>query len=310
MPKVSIIVAAYNAERYISRCLDSFAAQTLEDWECIVVDDGSMDRTGVIIDEYAALDHRFRVFHQQNGGVASARQIGIDNVCGEYIIHADSDDWVDSTMLEELWKNAQLYNSDMVICDYYEICGDGEHYSVQNPDSSDRTIIWGKLMNTLAGSLCNKLVRRECYTQFHIRFEKDINEEEDKLICLKLLSHDIRVSYLNKAFYHYDHTQNPISLSNSGYSPVPRLRIMKCILDYTDISPVQEYFDNAVFYIAYQAIWLRDDSFFCFKSTFDKFRKNIFRAKGFPFRSKFLIWCRFFHIPLHLPMIKKLLGKR
>ena len=309
-PLISVIVAAYNAESFLKRCLDSVASQTIPYWECIIIDDGSKDKTGEIADEYAFRDPRFRVFHIDNGGVASARQLGIDNACGEYTIHADSDDWFETTMFEELWNNAQTYNSDMVICDYYEISDDGEHYSIQNPDSSDRTIIWGKMMNTLAGSLWNKLIRRECYTRFHIHFEKGINDEEDKLICLKLLSHEIRVSYLNKAFYHYDRTQNQFSLSNSGYSPAPRLRILKCILDYTDISPVQEYFDNAVFYIAYQAIWLSDNSVFSFNSTFDKFRKYIFRAKGFRFRSKFLIWCRFNHIPVHLSTIKKLLGKQ
>lgn len=306
VPKVSVIVAAYNAEKYLNRCLDSIAAQTLQDWECIVVDDGSKDRTGIIADEYAAKDARFQVIHKENGGVASARETGIENALGEYTIHADSDDWVDKSMLEELFNCAQKHSADMVICDYYEITNGGEYYSIQNPKSNDRITIWGKMMNSLAGSLWNKLIRKDCYERFHIRFEIGINDEEDKLICLKLLSHEISVTYINRAFYHYDKTQNLLSLSNSGYSPIPRLRILENIRNYTDITPIQSYYDNAIFYIAYHALPLNNSPKFNYISVFRPYRKSINRAAGFPLRSKVLVWLRMIHIPVPVTMAKRL----
>ena len=118
-PLVSVIVPVYKAEAYLHKCVDSLLAQTMTDFEVLLIDDGSPDRSGAICDEYAAKDSRIRVFHKENGGVASARQVGIENVRGEYTIHADPDDWVEPTMLEELYAKAKEDDADMVICDYY-----------------------------------------------------------------------------------------------------------------------------------------------------------------------------------------------
>ena len=91
--KVSIIVAVYNVEKYISRCLDSLQVQTHKNIEVLLVDDGSKDASGIICDKYAANDLRFKVIHKENGGVSKARQTGLDAATGDYIIHADPDDY-------------------------------------------------------------------------------------------------------------------------------------------------------------------------------------------------------------------------
>ena len=118
-PKVSVIVPVYKAEKYLQRCVDSLLAQTFTDFELLLIDDGSPDRSGEICDEYAAADSRVRVFHKVNGGVSSARQCGMDNATGEYTIHADPDDWVEPIMLKELYVKAKEENADMVFCNYY-----------------------------------------------------------------------------------------------------------------------------------------------------------------------------------------------
>ena len=107
VPKISVIVPVYKAEAYLHRCIDSLLAQTFFDFEILLVDDGSPDRSGEICAEYARKDRRVRVFRKNNGGVSSARQCGIDNVVGEYSIHVDPDDWVEPTMLEELYEKAK-----------------------------------------------------------------------------------------------------------------------------------------------------------------------------------------------------------
>ena len=117
IPVISIIVAVYKAESCLRRCVDSLLAQTFQDYEILLVDDGSPDRSGEICDEYARKDNRVRVFHKENGGVASARQCGMNNARGEYVIHADPDDWVEPNMLEELYGKAKEENADMIICD-------------------------------------------------------------------------------------------------------------------------------------------------------------------------------------------------
>lgn len=105
-PKISIIVPVYNVEKYIRRCLDSIAGQTFTDWECICVDDGTPDASGKICDEYAQKDGRFVVIHKENGGVSSARNVGLDVAKGEYVTFCDSDDWVEKEMLEVFYNTA------------------------------------------------------------------------------------------------------------------------------------------------------------------------------------------------------------
>ena len=93
-PKISVIIPVYNAESTLRRCVDSVLAQTFPDFECLLINDGSEDKSGEICDEYAIRDSRVRVFHKGNGGVSSARNVGLDNATGEWIAFVDSDDWV------------------------------------------------------------------------------------------------------------------------------------------------------------------------------------------------------------------------
>lgn len=117
MPKISIIVPVYKVEQYIRRCLDSIVAQTFTDWECLLIDDGSPDESGKICDEYAERDARFRVFHKENGGVSSARNLGLEEAKGEWICFVDSDDWIEYNYLPidinelEIFDIIELSNS-------------------------------------------------------------------------------------------------------------------------------------------------------------------------------------------------------
>lgn len=213
-PKISIISPVYNAEKYIHKCVDSIIAQTFTDWELILVDDGSPDISGTICDQYTSQDSRIRVIHKQNGGVSAARQTGLDASQGEYVIHADPDDWVEPTMLEELYAKAKAEDADMVICDYYTNSGDRQVLNVQSPtDVSDNEQIIRDLFQQLHGSCWNKLVRRVCYSKYDIRFPEGINYCEDQLTIVRLLSCPLKVTYLNKAFYHY--FDNPDSITRN-----------------------------------------------------------------------------------------------
>jgi glycosyltransferase involved in cell wall biosynthesis len=162
--EVSIIVPVYNAEPYIRECLDSLQAQTLKNFEALLVDDGSTDRSGSICDEYAGKDARFKVFHYENGGVSMARQRGLDHASGEFTIHVDPDDWVDKDMLECLVSEARRTGADMVMCDFYEESLQDTRYVSQNPGEDWRaeTILRKILFQQLHGSCWNKLLRRVC----------------------------------------------------------------------------------------------------------------------------------------------------
>ena len=213
-PKISIIVPVYNAEVYIRRCIDSILAQTFEDFELILVDDGSPDVSGAICDEYAKNDKRIKVIHKENGGVASARQCGIDNAVGEYTIHADPDDWVEPTMLEELYNKARDTDADMVICDFYVDTDKDSIYKKQEVSSeSSKTVLENLLLHRLHGSLCNKLIKLSCYTRYNIGFVGGLNYCEDYLVCVKMLSNKLKIAYVNNALYHYDQFVNEDSIT-------------------------------------------------------------------------------------------------
>ena len=113
-PLFSIVVPVYNAKQYLGRCLDGIQTQTLGDFECLLVDDGSTDGSAAVCDEICTRDKRFKVFHVANGGVSRARNIGLDNANGEWTVFCDSDDWYDERRLETAFAAAEREKQDFV----------------------------------------------------------------------------------------------------------------------------------------------------------------------------------------------------
>lgn len=207
---ISIIIPVYNVEPYLPRCLDSVAGQTYGDFEAILIDDGSSDRSGAICDKYAAQDSHFRVIHQPNGGVSVARQTGLEAARGEYVIHIDPDDWVEPDMLEELYTKALEENADIVVSDFFM---GKRYYSQAFEPLTAKSLTRGMLFQQLHGSCWNKLMKRTCYSAHHIKFEPtDICIKEDLLFNLRLLQYNPKVTYLPRAFYHYCFYSNTGSL--------------------------------------------------------------------------------------------------
>lgn len=204
MVKVSVIIPVYNVEKTLKRCVDSFLQQTFQDFELLLIDDGSTDKTGAICDEYALKDSRVRVIHTANEGVSSARELGIKEAAGVYSIHADGDDWVEPAMLSEMYQEAVANDADIVIADFfYEESGEVMH-RVQKPTTLEgKSLVCDVLTGTVHGSTCNKLVRHQLYADFDIHFPVGINYGEDALTMIGLFLHVHRVVYLPKAYYHY-----------------------------------------------------------------------------------------------------------
>lgn len=205
MIKVSIIIPVYNADSSLRHTLDSVMVQTMSDFELLVVDDGSTDGTNKLCEQYALHDSRIKVFHKQNEGVAMARQMGMDKAQGEYCIHADADDWMAPTMLEDLYNKAKQDDADVVIADYFVNSKDSERICRQQPSSlTPQDVLQDMFNNNIFGSLWHKLVRTELYRKYSVKFFAGINHSEDLLIWVQLLQHqEIKISYLPKAYYHY-----------------------------------------------------------------------------------------------------------
>lgn len=224
-PLFSIIVPVYNSEKTFRRCVDSILNQTFCDWETLLIDDGSTDASSHMCDEYAACDSRFRVFHKNNEGVAASRQMGLVNAKGEYVIHVDSDDWIDETMLENMYSCIKNNNSDVLICNYY-VNTDYEQTIVrQNVLNLKPIDVLHNLFQNLHGSLWNKLVRRTVFEKYNINFIPQINYCEDVLIWVQLLQHpEIKIIFDDNAYYHY--YMNEKSITHAYTKDTYKIRCM------------------------------------------------------------------------------------
>lgn len=210
---ISVIVPIFKAENYLSKCIDSILAQTFRNFQLILVDDGSPDKSGEICDRYVKLDTRVEVIHKPNGGVMSARKCGISSAKGVYSIQIDPDDWVEPSLLEELYHEAIAENADMVICDFMEHHDNRLSISVQKPLSLSHAEVMKEMFTKLMGSTWNKLIRTSCYKEYNVSFCEDIVLLEDLFLMFQLLLHPIKVAYIPKALYHYERNANPNSLT-------------------------------------------------------------------------------------------------
>jgi glycosyltransferase EpsJ len=118
-PKISVIMPAYNVDKYVARAVSSIQNQTLEDFELLVVDDGSKDRTGSILDSIAERDIRVTVFHRQNGGAPAARNYALDHAHGKYVVFFDADDWAEPRMLQDMYEMCEKDHLQLAIAAFY-----------------------------------------------------------------------------------------------------------------------------------------------------------------------------------------------
>ena len=162
-PKVSVIVPFYNAERYLKQCLDSLQKQTYSNFEVLLINDGSIDQSYQIAAEYVKIDERFSLITQSNAGIATARNVGLQKMSGEYVTFVDGDDFVSQDYLTKMIKIAKTEQADLVISSYYRYSDDDKMYSfydskrvlnneeisieqfVKNFTDVSYSVVWGKL---------------------------------------------------------------------------------------------------------------------------------------------------------------------
>lgn len=203
--KVSVTVPVYNTSRYLRQCLNTLKEQTLKEIEFILVDDGSTDDSGRICEEYAADDSRFKVIHQENGGLAAARQTGLEAATGEYIIVCDSDDWTEPYMYEHLYSAAKDNDADMVLCGYFAEYPDDKQSVLKQTMFKELDGFVDNFDLIRRGANCSwvKLIRKSLYVSTGVTYEQGINLSEDSLIHYKLMKSNPKVVQLRECLYHY-----------------------------------------------------------------------------------------------------------
>lgn len=214
--RLSIIVTVYNREKYIARCLDSLLDQSIQksEYEIVVIDDGSEDLSGRILDDYACKHSNIRVIHKDNSGVAEARNTGLDKAEGQYITYVDSDDYVDKDCYRDLLEFAENKNCDILICDYYKVYGKRQVYEVTAGFLNEGRITPHEYIRTTP-SPCNKLIKKELFTRGNIRFPAGIYYED--YATIPLLANEAEIIYYKKTAYLNYFQENTSITRNYGY---------------------------------------------------------------------------------------------
>jgi len=223
IPKISIVITIYNREKYIEDCARTLFEQTLNDIEYIFVDDASTDHSVSVLENVLEQYPDRKAFAKviclgRNGGRAVARQTGIDHAKGEYIIHVDSDDWVDADMMELLYKKAVETGADIVGCNVthnyktYQKIFKQTYYDCV--DDNIRGLLNGKIFP----SLCTSLTRTSIIKENGITFPQGIDTGEDLLFNLQLYLHCKKIVGIDNPSYHYRHTEDSGSFQHTEKS--------------------------------------------------------------------------------------------
>lgn len=301
IPKVSVIITIYNREKYIEKCARSLFEQTLDDVEFVFIDDASTDHSVTllvsVLEDYPERKSLTKILCQKkNGGRAVARQAGIDNVTGEYVIHVDSDDWVDQDMLELLYTKAKETNADIVGCNLTHEYGNYQRVFKQNysgdVDEDIRRLLNGKIFP----SLCTSLTRTSLIRDNNITFPQGIDTGEDLLFNLHLYLHANSVVGFDVPFYHYRHTEDSGSFRHTEKSINSMIEVAKRIEVLMRDTGNYEKFEDEIqyrkFYMkctliikfdnqAYNKLWLK---------LFPETHKNIWSYKQFSWKRRVELW--------------------
>lgn len=249
-PKVSVIIPIYNAEKYLRRCIESVLKQDFEDFELLLVDDGSKDLSGHICDEYAKQDERIRVIHKENSGVSDSRNLAISLARGEYLQFMDSDDWITPDATGLLVRSAMENACDLVIADFYRVIGErlAHKGDIREEGVMSREEFALQMMEKPAdfyyGVLWNKLYRRDIIQNNGLSMDKDISWCEDFIFNMEYIRNVKKVYALRVPVYYYVKTPGSLASQGTSISKTIRMKkmVFKCYNDfYKDVFGEEDY---------------------------------------------------------------------
>ena len=270
-PIISIIVPIYNVGKYLPRCIESILNQTFNNFELILVNDGSTDNSGVVCDDYAKKDTRIKIVHKSNGGVSSARNAGLYVAKGEYIGFVDPDDYIDKNMYEKLYRLCIDNNSDIAICRFNrEING-----KIQNKESTEEIIELNNMeaMNELFKgnlyrfSLCNKLFSKKCFND--VLFPEG-RIHEDLSTTYKLFANSKKAVYIDYYGYIYVKRENSILTSTYNEKRLQAFIGWDEIIEFID----KNYYEIIEQVIATFTYWCVDNILYILNQVNNSKKKN------------------------------------
>jgi glycosyltransferase involved in cell wall biosynthesis len=250
IPKVSIIVPVYNAEKDLRRCVDCVLLQKFKDFELLLVNDGSNDSSGNICDEYAEKDHRVHVVHKENGGASSARNVGLDAAVGEYIAFSDADDWMEDEWLAAMMEN--ISDTDLVISGYVSHEG-GSVVTKTLPfaiysKNKMADVCFTLLKSSQMGFLWSMLFRSSIIKSNSILMDENMALQEDLDFILRFVICSNSFKTINCCHYHYYYI-NKVSYQFTVYGVVKIMNSLKIILDETGHNHWRDIYGDSVILI-------------------------------------------------------------
>lgn len=305
-PDISIIVPVYNTEKYLHKCIDSILTQTFTDFELLLINDGSTDNSGNICDEYAQKDSRIQVFHKENGGVSTARNLGLDNATGNWIMFVDSDDWCDTKICKVLYDNAIKYNADISLCDLIRY-GKNENkliFATKTKSSKTRLLsrifLKKEMLNSKISSAagpCAKLIKSKIIFDNNIRFDAEIQYGEDILFVYEILNKINNAIYIQLALYHYQYNLSSITKQKGLTEKRKTLfiafdkmiaiesnhKLKKSILARKAVSAVT----NTSYCIIFEG-YVNNNSYIFFNNILKQNRQYLLMSKGFSLKHKLM----------------------
>ncbi len=221
MSRISVVIPVYNAGKYLNKCIDSILRQIYQDFEIVLVDDGSQDNSGAVCDEYANRDDRISSIHTINRGPAAARRTGVEAAQGEYIIFVDADDWLDRDMLAVMMQEIQTSCADIVCFMLKEVDAQGnilakKHVGTERLEMTTTLQMMHNLHGTrlIDSGPCAKMMARGLFK--NIDYCENVTIGEDYFMLLQLLERASKVVFCRKPMY--NRCMRATSISRSGYS--------------------------------------------------------------------------------------------
>lgn len=216
MPELSVIVPVYNTGAILKQSINAILNQSYQDFELILVDDGSTDNSGLLCDEIASTDRKVKVIHKVNGGAGSARNAGIEHAVGKYITFPDADDFCKPDMFQKLLQSTKNYDFDLIICSYesVKVDVDGNRSDIQpqklfNAEFKDIEMVrkcWFEIRSiniSLLNTPWNKIYKKEIIDQYHIRFP-DLRRAQDAVFNLLYYDHVGSLKVVDECLYQYN----------------------------------------------------------------------------------------------------------
>ena len=289
---ISIIIPVYNAEKYLVQCIESVLNQTYKNFEVVLVDDGSVDSSGRICDNYTSLYDFIKVIHKTNGGASSARNAGLKYISGEYLYFLDSDDWIENRALEKMIVCAYSEKADLVFFEAKTVDSNGleikgnyeyhEKYVTGDPSQIMRKMISNKEFHVGTPFF---FLHRDIFRRNDLLFEEGIMYE-DMIMSYQLFSFAYRAAHVHEKLYNRRFRENSVmTAKKSAKNLLSAFKVYNSVIDFSAKLPAKKIQKEHIIRCAYNVINiytnLSSKEKHRYRTDFKKFQKDILDIKAF-----------------------------